>query len=189
MRDNDGRKLDHRTLEVLRLRAVEKVRAGAHPEDVATTLGLHRKTGYGWLAKYREGGPDALLEIHHIPKHRSWLNIAEIELSALSRAMPRPPHQRPRHPQRRTHRLATRHQRRASPDPLAVHYPRRTRHTPPLGVLIRIRTFRCRSRRSSARPGSRPSVRRPCRLPGGSSRPEPVPGCPGCRVRGPGGSG
>src|SRR5579884_1456778 len=60
MRDNDGRKLGHHTLEVLRLRAVEQVRAGAHPEDVATTLGLHRKTVYGWLAKYREGGPDAL---------------------------------------------------------------------------------------------------------------------------------
>lgn len=60
MRDNDGRKLDHHTLEVLRLRAVEQVRAGAHPEDVAITLGLHRKTVYGWLAKYREGGPDAL---------------------------------------------------------------------------------------------------------------------------------
>ena len=25
-----------------------------------------------------------LLEIHHTPKHGSWLNIAEIELSALS---------------------------------------------------------------------------------------------------------
>lgn len=60
MRDNDGRKLDHRTLEVLRVRAVEQVRAGAHPEDVALTLGLHRKTVYGWVAKYREGGPDAL---------------------------------------------------------------------------------------------------------------------------------
>jgi transposase len=60
MRDNDGRKLDHRTLEVLRVRAVEQVRAGAHPEDVALTLGLHRKTVYGWLAKYREGGTDAL---------------------------------------------------------------------------------------------------------------------------------
>jgi transposase len=60
MRDNDGRKLDHRTLEVLRVRAVEQVKAGAHPEDVAETLGLHRKTVYGWVAKYREGGPDAL---------------------------------------------------------------------------------------------------------------------------------
>jgi len=60
VRENDGRKLDHRTLEVLRLRAVEQVQAGAHPEDVAETLGLHRKTVYGWLAKFREGGRDAL---------------------------------------------------------------------------------------------------------------------------------
>jgi transposase len=60
VRDNDGRKLDHHTLEVLRMRAVEQVVAGSHPEDVAETLGLHRKTVYGWLAKYREGGKDAL---------------------------------------------------------------------------------------------------------------------------------
>ena len=61
MRENDGRKLDHRTLEVLRLRAVDQVQAGAHPEDVASALGLHRKTVYGWLAKFREGGRDALV--------------------------------------------------------------------------------------------------------------------------------
>ena len=60
MRENDGRKLDHKTLEVLRIRAVEQVGEGAHPEDVAAALGLHRKTVYGWLAKYREGGKDAL---------------------------------------------------------------------------------------------------------------------------------
>ncbi len=60
MRDNDGRKLDHRTLEVLRLRAVEQVAAGAHPEDVAAALGMHRKTVYGWLAKQRAGGNKAL---------------------------------------------------------------------------------------------------------------------------------
>jgi transposase-like protein len=61
VRENDGRKLDHRTLEVLRLRAVEQVQAGAHPEQVAAALGLHRKTVYGWLAKFREGGRDALV--------------------------------------------------------------------------------------------------------------------------------
>jgi len=60
VRENDGRKLDHKTLEVLRIRAVEQVGEGAHPEDVAAALGLHRKTVYGWLAKYREGGKDAL---------------------------------------------------------------------------------------------------------------------------------
>jgi len=60
VRENDGRKLDHKTLEALRIRAVEQVGEGAHPEDVAAALGLHRKTVYGWLAKYREGGKDAL---------------------------------------------------------------------------------------------------------------------------------
>src|SRR5512144_2894470 len=44
----------------LRLRAVDQVAAGAHPEDVAAALGLHRTTAYGWLAKHREGGKDAL---------------------------------------------------------------------------------------------------------------------------------
>lgn len=60
VRDNDGRKLDHATLEVLRLRAVEQVEAGEHPEEVAAVLGLHRKTVYGWLAQHREGGREAL---------------------------------------------------------------------------------------------------------------------------------
>ena len=60
MRDNDGRKLGHKTLEALRIRAVGQVADGAHPEDVAAALGLHRKTVYAWLAKYREGGKDAL---------------------------------------------------------------------------------------------------------------------------------
>jgi transposase len=60
VRENDGRRLDHQTLEALRIRAVDQVGEGAHPEDVAAALGLHRKTVYGWLAKYREGGRDAL---------------------------------------------------------------------------------------------------------------------------------
>jgi transposase len=60
VRDNDGRKLDHKTLEALRIHAVDQVGEGAHPEDVAAALGLHRKTVYGWLAKYREGGKGAL---------------------------------------------------------------------------------------------------------------------------------
>ena len=31
-----------------------------HPEDVATSRGMGRGTVYGWLAKFREGGRDAL---------------------------------------------------------------------------------------------------------------------------------
>ena len=60
MRDDDGRKLDHKTLEQLRLRAVRQVEQGAHPEDVAAGLGMTRAAVYGWLAKYREGGLEAL---------------------------------------------------------------------------------------------------------------------------------
>jgi transposase len=60
MRDNDGRKLDHATLEQLRIRAVEQIQAGAHPEDIAVALGLARSTVFGWVAKYREGGLEAL---------------------------------------------------------------------------------------------------------------------------------
>jgi len=61
MRDNDGRKLDHKTLEALRKRAVEQVDAGEHPEKVAVTMGFHKNTVYGWLAKVRDGGRDALV--------------------------------------------------------------------------------------------------------------------------------
>src|SRR4029450_5866676 len=37
-----------------------QIRAGAHPEDIATALGMARSTVFGWLAKHREGGVDAL---------------------------------------------------------------------------------------------------------------------------------
>jgi len=60
MRANDGRKLDHKTLEEIRKRAVERVQAGESPEDVVRTLGFNRRTIYDWLARYRAGGWDAL---------------------------------------------------------------------------------------------------------------------------------
>ncbi len=60
VRENDGRKLDHKTLEDMRLRAVDAVESGVHPEDVAASLQMTRGTVYGWLAKYREGGREAL---------------------------------------------------------------------------------------------------------------------------------
>ena len=60
MRDDDGRKLDHQTLEQLRIRAVGQIQQGAHPDEVAAGLGMTRAAVYGWLAKYREGGLEAL---------------------------------------------------------------------------------------------------------------------------------
>jgi transposase len=60
MRDDDGRKLDHKTLEQLRIRAVDQIEQGAHPDEVAAGLGMTRAAVYAWLAKYREGGLEAL---------------------------------------------------------------------------------------------------------------------------------
>jgi len=60
MEKQDGRALSHKTLEEIRIRAVQSVEAGESPEDVIRTLGFGRTVIYGWLAKYREGGIDAL---------------------------------------------------------------------------------------------------------------------------------
>ncbi len=60
MRKNDGRKLDHKTLEAIRIRAVEQVEAGESPEVVIRVLGMSRARIYEWLAAYREGGDEAL---------------------------------------------------------------------------------------------------------------------------------
>ena len=60
MREDDGRKLDHKTLEQLRIRAVGQIEQGAHPEDIAQALGMTRAAVYSWLAKYRQGGLEAL---------------------------------------------------------------------------------------------------------------------------------
>lgn len=56
----DGRKLDHKTLEEIRIRAVRRVEAGESPEVVVKALGFHRSCIYEWIAKYREGGTEAL---------------------------------------------------------------------------------------------------------------------------------
>jgi transposase len=60
MRDNDGRKLDHKTLEQVRIRVVRQVERGARPEYLASVLGFARSTVFGWIARYREGGMDVL---------------------------------------------------------------------------------------------------------------------------------
>ncbi|MGA9474450.1 MAG: IS630 family transposase [Terriglobales bacterium] len=60
MREDDARKLDHATLEALRVRAVGMVQKGESPEVVGKALGLNRTTIYVWLALYRRGGWGAL---------------------------------------------------------------------------------------------------------------------------------
>ena len=89
------------------------VRPGRSPARVATRARILLETGEGWSApkvaqafgvaesslyrfkrRFAEGGLDGVLqnrriarklEFHHTAKHSSWLNMAEIEFSVLSR--------------------------------------------------------------------------------------------------------
>jgi transposase len=56
----DARKLDHKTLTEIRIRAVSSVQNGESPEQVVKVMGLSRGTIYNWLSKYRQGGWQAL---------------------------------------------------------------------------------------------------------------------------------
>lgn len=86
MREDDGRRLDHQTLEALRLRATEQVSRGVPAAEVGAglaALGLHRRTIYTWLAKERTGGRQAL-RAKPVPGRRRKLSDAQLgELAAL----------------------------------------------------------------------------------------------------------
>jgi transposase len=56
----DGRKLDSKTMEQIRIRAIQRVQEGESPEVVIKTLGFTRACIYNWLARYRAGGWHAL---------------------------------------------------------------------------------------------------------------------------------
>lgn len=59
----DGRKLDHKALEHMRILAVKRVvEDGENPSEVMRSLGLCRTSIYPWLRKFREEGWDALVE-------------------------------------------------------------------------------------------------------------------------------
>jgi transposase len=60
MKKIDARKLDHKTLTEIRIRAVSSVQNGESPEQVVKVMGLSRGTIYNWLSKYRQGGWHAL---------------------------------------------------------------------------------------------------------------------------------
>ncbi|WP_052302039.1 winged helix-turn-helix domain-containing protein [Desulfobulbus propionicus] len=60
MNEFDGRKINRKALEAIRIRAVKRVEAGESPEAVIKALGLTRSRIYEWIAKYRERGIEAL---------------------------------------------------------------------------------------------------------------------------------
>jgi transposase len=60
MKTTDARRLKHEMLTELRKRGVSSVQDGQSPETVFKALGVCRATLYGWLARYRDGGWEAL---------------------------------------------------------------------------------------------------------------------------------
>jgi transposase len=52
----DGRSFDHRTLEAIRLMAVERVRDGERPSSVIASFGFSRTTIYKWIAAASQPG-------------------------------------------------------------------------------------------------------------------------------------
>jgi transposase len=60
MKMTDARRLKHEMLTELRKRGVSSVQDGQSPETVFKALGVCRATLYGWLARYRDGGWEAL---------------------------------------------------------------------------------------------------------------------------------
>src|SRR3954469_25992122 len=83
MRENDGRKLDHQTLEAIRLRAVEQVEAGVPAAEVGRGLaafGLHPRTIYTWLGTPpAEGGRGRAAFGLHPRTIYPWLATARAE--------------------------------------------------------------------------------------------------------------
>jgi transposase len=60
-RMSDGRKLDQHTLQVMRQQAIRAVREGQTATSVAAAFGLNVRTVFNWLAKFSDGGEEALL--------------------------------------------------------------------------------------------------------------------------------
>jgi len=56
----DGRKLGHEVLEKIRIKAIKSVLAGKSASRVAREMGIYPNRVFVWMAKYREGGFDAI---------------------------------------------------------------------------------------------------------------------------------
>jgi transposase len=59
-RDSDGRKLDHVSLQTMRIQAVKAVERGQPVAEVAAAFGVNERSVYRWLAAYASGGQKAL---------------------------------------------------------------------------------------------------------------------------------
>ena len=106
-----------------------------HPQAHKIVLVLDQLNTHGEASLYAAFPPPEArrlaerLEIHHTPKHGSWLNMAEIELSVLARQCLDAAHGRPNPSGARSRRLAARAQPRRLQGGLALHHSGRPRQT------------------------------------------------------------
>ena len=54
----DGRGFDHRTLEAIRMMAVERVCEGERPSSVVASFGFSRTTIYKWIKRHQRQALD-----------------------------------------------------------------------------------------------------------------------------------
>lgn len=87
MNKQDGRKLDRKALEYLRISAIQSIEKGQKPAKVAQSIGLCRQTIYKWLNKKRKGGIKALM-MRRAPGARPLLS--NLQLLKLKRALCNP---------------------------------------------------------------------------------------------------
>ena len=59
-RESDGRKLDHLSLQTMRMQAIKAVKGGQTVASVAAAMGMNIRTVFTWLSAYADGGQKAL---------------------------------------------------------------------------------------------------------------------------------
>ena len=60
-RENDGRKYDHHTFQLMRMQGNQGRTGGQSTTKPAKAYGINRQTIYRWMANYLCGGPKARL--------------------------------------------------------------------------------------------------------------------------------
>ena len=59
--ENDGRKYDHQTLQLMRMQAIKAIQGGQSATEVAKADGINRQAIYSWVVNYLCGGQKTLL--------------------------------------------------------------------------------------------------------------------------------
>jgi len=87
MKTRDGRKLNRKVLEHIRMNAIQMINKGKKPSEIAKAIGFCRQIIYTWLKKKKKYGIEAL-EMREAPGAKPYLN--HNQLNQLKRALLKP---------------------------------------------------------------------------------------------------